>query len=387
MSWWKQLLGSENKRKTPPVAAGKPAPTTVSAPSETIKINLVSEPAIRTPQPSPRTGDTSEAVPPLNTAASNIPARTFSTQGWMDRDALASIQETGTEEQLLRQIRDLLPQTPEDELLFRYYLSKQVHFGDYPLPPLPASSSRILELSRHPDIHLSDYTNVVEADPGLVKTVLQMANSAYYAAAVECTSLPQAIIRIGLKGVEKIALAQAISNRVFRVRGHESLLRSLVRHSIASGIGAQHAAYALGTSQADSFIMGLFHDCGKLVLLSLIADVQRKLKQTATLRLIGQAFDAFHIPVGTNACRKWALSDNVIKATANHHTMNSDSDIVQWCVGLGDHLAYLAGAGDPFVTLVHDTQLLAASGIKETEWNKMTEKVKTELEEFRKVLE
>ncbi len=261
---------------------------------------------------------------------------------WLDFETVSELREHTDEKIILEKISTLFPGAEPEEALFRYYLSRAVLYKEYTLPALPASVHKILVLSRRFHATLSDYTKVVESDPGLAKGVFRLANSAAFATASEMHTLPQAVAHVGVKEVEKIAMAQALGNRMFQVRQYEPLVRDLTRHSVATAIGAEQMARYCQVDPKDAFLAGLFHDCGKLVLLGLIADVQKRRKHAVPDGLIDSAFRAFHLSIGENACQSWHFPDEVTASVALHHKPIPTGDTLADSVGLGNVLAHLA---------------------------------------------
>ncbi len=300
----------------------------------------------------------------------------------MDFDTLAKIKDQADEESILRRIGSIFPGASADEVLFRYYLSRAIYFKEYSLPTLPASAHRILALSHNINSSLVDYLEVIEVDPGLAKAVFRLANSPAYAAASECTTLAQAVAHIGLQEVERISMSQAMGNRVFHIRHYESLVKSLTKHLIAAAVGSQEIASHQNGPASEAFLAGLFHDTGKLVILNLIADVQRKRKHAVPAGLIESAFDAFHVAVGENACRTWGLPDNLIAAVSQHHVFPIPDDPLTRSVVLGNRIAHLIESEKPSPEPEKDDPFQALLNFGPEEVARLVSKTKGILEEF-----
>lgn len=267
-----------------------------------------------------------------------------------------------------------------EEVIFRYHLCQAIYKTEFDLPPLPSSTSRILELSRNPKTGASDYAKIIETDPALTREVLNLANSPFYGAKVRCTSVATALVRMGLREVERIALMQAFEARMFRVPGHNDLVGQISKHGLATALASQNVARRIRVSPEDAYLGGLFHDVGKLVILGIIGRVQRHLKRAASRGFVMEAFDAFHVAIGAGTCFNWDLPSSVGNATQNHHLPSAAAeDAVSQAVYLGNRIAHslmvlnsgsqIASPDDPVI----DAAGLTAADLEELRINSADE--------------
>ena len=78
------------------------------------------------------------------------------------------------------------------------------------MPSLSTTVSKVLETCNNPNASPYDLNRVISLDPALTGQVLRLINSAYYALPHPITSLPRAIIMLGLNTVKNLALSLAI---------------------------------------------------------------------------------------------------------------------------------------------------------------------------------
>ena len=364
MKLWKRLWG----RKNP--AEARPEPSAATLP-EKHPVPVVPE----------ATRPVSEAMP---TSAASVPRSPLSgvPPGWLGPSELAAIGSTRDEKVLVRRILEMIPGASSEDALFRFHLSQAFILGEYPLPILPATALRVLDLAHKSNVSLYDYARLVEADPGLAKSVLNRANTAIYASAGECTSLGQAMSLVGMQELERIAFMHAFGSQVFRVRGHNELVESVSRHGLAAALGSQQLAFLTGVSQTDSFLAGLFHDCGKLVILNVVSEAQRKLKRIAPVTLIESACNTFHVVVGEDACRRWGLMPSIIRALTNHHSQLASEDVLDTTVYLGNQVAHAAELPEPVIALPADDPVLVASKLTQADLQLAAAKTRVELTQY-----
>ena len=343
--------------------------------------------AASVPAPSAPDDESADTAPMSPQDASAGPIAAAAPAGWPDRAEIAALGDHPSETDLARIIGRAAHDASADEILFRAHLSRAIYVGEHELAPLPRSAARVMELARKPGAGVDEYAKVVEGDPGLVKTVLRLANSSFYASLAECTSLSQAMVRIGVREVERIALLQTYQTRVFRVPGHDALARELSRHGLAAALAAQAVARRGQASPPDAFLGGLFHDVGKLVILGIVGQVQRRLKRTAPAPLIHSAFDAFHAVVGEAVCRRWEFPPPIVAAIARHHDPQAACrEPLDRAVYLGNLLAHgVDNVPTAPLPIGNDDPVRAAAGLSPGQLLEALEQTRAELKEYQKL--
>ena len=80
-------------------------------------------------------------------------------------------------------------------------ISLEILTSSIKLPPLPTNGAKLLNMAQLPidKIDAASFARLVEVDPGLFASVLQLANSPYYSGVEKIISLRSAITRIGLE--------------------------------------------------------------------------------------------------------------------------------------------------------------------------------------------
>ncbi len=138
----------------------------------------------------------------------------------------------------------------------------------YPsIPTLPTVAVKLLELTRDPDVNLTDIEKLVLSDQGLASRVLRTINSSFYGLESPCTTIKRALILLGLNSVKSLVLGFSL---VDMTRNDDVSAgfdyEAYWRRSIYCAIAARQMA--LVTSACDSeeaFTCGMFQDLGMLV--------------------------------------------------------------------------------------------------------------------------
>jgi HD-like signal output (HDOD) protein len=136
------------------------------------------------------------------------------------------------------------------------------------LPSLPAVAMQALSVADSPSSTASDLLRVIMSDPPLAAKVLRVANSVHFHRGHDVSDLQTAIVRLGFSNMRNLLMGVAVI-RSFNAyfAGAPFTRADFWVHSIAVGVTASRLA---GESEqlcaSSSFVMGLVHDIGKLVL-------------------------------------------------------------------------------------------------------------------------
>ncbi|MEN8165476.1 MAG: HDOD domain-containing protein, partial [Acidobacteriota bacterium] len=120
-----------------------------------------------------------------------------------------------------------------------------------------------------------------------------VANSAAYVGAVPCSSLQQAVSRLGLQMITEIAMAVSVRGRMFGNPRCAELLAALWKHSVLTAWFTKEIARAHGHNVEVAFLCGLLHDVGKAV---------------------DHEVEGSHASIGARICKKFGENETVINA-------------------------------------------------------------------------
>jgi HD-like signal output (HDOD) protein len=135
-------------------------------------------------------------------------------------------------------------------------------------PSLPAVAIRALAVADDPSSTASDLLRVIMSDPPLAAKVLRVANSVTFHRGHDVSDLQTAIVRLGFSNVRNLLMGVAVirSFNAYFV-GAPFTREDFWTHSIAVGVTASRLSRESELlCVSSSFVMGLLHDIGKLVL-------------------------------------------------------------------------------------------------------------------------
>ena len=221
-------------------------------------------------------------------------------------------------------------------------------------PVLPATVAEILRVTGDPESSAGDLMAALLPDQSLCATVLKLANSALFGRPRRVDSLQAAIMVLGFNEVQSIALVKAMLN-TFRDfdAACAAAVESFWEHAFLTAMTTNRIALDLRLPLGPSFMAGLIHDLGKLVLLQTFGEEygsQRWLQGcTSQERLAAErlefAFD--HAELGGQLLRQWQFPATLVTTTALHHQpgrANSDRLTVR-VVQLADLMAHCCQDG------------------------------------------
>lgn len=199
------------------------------------------------------------------------------------------------------------------------------------LPPIPTNGTKLLELVQSPmdDIDIPDFAKLVEVDPGLLTSVLKLANSSYYGEIDRISSLKAAITRIGLtETIHSVCLYlfKGILPKFPAVQGFSSMEYWTFSWGCAQvNRRLGHPNLGLDIIPGQLYLAGLLHGIGKIMMaihypheFSRCLDMAEKLSQpleTVERDIFGTT-DAF---VAANILDAWSLPEPVCNAVLYSH--------------------------------------------------------------------
>lgn len=236
-------------------------------------------------------------------------------------------------------------------MTFRDRIEQHVDVFDE-MPPL---CQQLLGYLEDPDVDFKTIRDSIQYDPGLTANVLRLANSVYFGAVQEVSSLQAALVRLGTRKIFELVLSLNVSGRLVpALPGYGLEARELLRHSIWTAVAARELASLLQVKDVDTvFTAGLLHDLGLILLDPFIAENHEPFGRIMDEQ--SMAFDKAeqevlgidHAEAGARILDRWKLGAGIVSAVRWHHAPD-EADQYQslvYLVHLGDMLALSEGVG------------------------------------------
>jgi putative nucleotidyltransferase with HDIG domain len=186
------------------------------------------------------------------------------------------------------------------------------------LAPLPAVAMKVLQLAE-------DVASTIATDQALTARLLRLANSAYFAAGREITTVRDAVVLLGMAEVRRLVLTTALMGNFSDDTGALSL-PAFWGHALAVGMVAEVMARHTGlATPEEAFTAGILHDIGKLVMNQYAKEHLDAAVALATSkglpmeRAEAEVFGFSHPQLGRRLAQNWRLPPALAAAIADHH--------------------------------------------------------------------
>lgn len=220
--------------------------------------------------------------------------------------------------------------------------ARQIADRKIELPPMPATASEVMSLCQQETTDAAKLSAVIHRDQTIASNVLRVANSAAYAGQVACSSLQQAVSRLGMQLITEIAMAVSVRGRMFANKTCAELLAVLWKHSVLTGFYTKEIARLRRRNVEIAFLGGLLHDVGKSVLLNNVDKVIGKNELTLPVAYLLDAVNDQHVAAGVLLAKEWKLPDQIAEAILGHHDITAAKHFADMAmtVALADALAH-----------------------------------------------
>jgi putative nucleotidyltransferase with HDIG domain len=192
------------------------------------------------------------------------------------------------------------------------------------VPPFPTVAQRILALVNKEDVNVNEVGDVIKVDPSFAAELLRFANSALFGVRREVTSVPQAVILLGLERVKTMALFVSM-NKMVRASVRIDALRRVWVHSLVTAMLSEAAARMVRVPRDGAYTAGLLHNLGTLGLMSAYPDSYSRMLEVSNdygfdlLRTERDLFEIDHCAAGAYLAQDWDFPDELAAIIATHH--------------------------------------------------------------------
>ena len=197
------------------------------------------------------------------------------------------------------------------------------------LSDLPSPSPVLVKLSStlgRDDVDLREIEELISQDPVLAGRLIQAANAAVFAGYGPTSSIRNALLRLGLIRVRRLALMLGLFNAMPASRTPKAFWPHSLGTAICSEVILRHVTPPREQADPDAiFLAALLHDLGLLVLSSHYRKEYLELLDVASRE--GKALDDVedavlgidHGLIGAQLAIQWSLPPVVCAAIRGHH--------------------------------------------------------------------
>ncbi|MGC8761864.1 MAG: HDOD domain-containing protein [Bryobacteraceae bacterium] len=192
------------------------------------------------------------------------------------------------------------------------------------LPPFSPVAIRLVALLSDDNVHVDQVSRFIAAEPVFAARVLQLANSPLFSLLRQVTSIPQAVIVIGLERVKAIALTRAMGDFVAPVLRRKALA-ACWRNTLAGAILAEALAPLYLADPGAAYSAGLLRDIGRLALMVKYPEAYTNAIEIARdsgaemLETERNLFDLDHCEAGRWVVGRMFLPEEICRCVVHHH--------------------------------------------------------------------
>lgn len=222
----------------------------------------------------------------------------------------------------------------------RAELEQRLSQGTVELPLLPGVAMEVTAAAAREDTDARVLADILKRDAAMAAHVLRIVNSPLYSPRAQIVSLQQAVGRVGSAKIREIALIIACRAGVFNVKGYESEVDQVFKHSVATALFGQEIARQTRNNVEEAFLCGLLHDVGRPVLLQALLEVTTQRGLGASRANLLSLVSELHCRAGAALGVAWALPEAVSQALLSHHGPAAEQAASVHVTALADVLAH-----------------------------------------------
>lgn len=192
------------------------------------------------------------------------------------------------------------------------------------IPGFPSNIKEIQMLCSNPDSKIKEISDRIKRDPGLTTNILKIANSAGYMTINRVSSIEEAVMKIGMKGINALLVASGVQ-KVLESRYKK--FETTWKDSYKTAFYCQRLTVKFKKHNLLEFayLAALLSSIGKLVILSIKPEISEKIKNlvgrkgisdTGIIEEIGLGIS--HSTLGALILRKWKFNEALVNSIEYH---------------------------------------------------------------------
>lgn len=195
------------------------------------------------------------------------------------------------------------------------------------LRPMPSSVTRILKEIDNPYTTVTIISEYIGLDQALTAAIIKASNAATMGYGKECTSISDAVMRIGFKRIKGILLAANVVEPMSNcLNGYRLGAEQLWIHSLKIAMASEWIGRKLRYREPEEgYVVGLLHDIGKLLLDQFVLeDYQRIIRYVKESHLpLWQVEEKLigvdHATLGGMMAARWNFPEPLVEGICYHH--------------------------------------------------------------------
>lgn len=187
------------------------------------------------------------------------------------------------------------------------------------LSTIPDMLGKIICIIRDENSSPQDLYTLISHDQSLAERVVRIANSAIFGHSGEVKEIRQAIMFLGCERIKSIAMGMSIME-IFPSRNSFNLKRLWIHSYEVAFISAMLSEITPISSPSETFLAGLLHDIGRIILYKI--DPKRFLEIKTTDDMFDREIELFgctHMDAGSWFAEGRGLPEEIVYSIRYHH--------------------------------------------------------------------
>lgn len=194
------------------------------------------------------------------------------------------------------------------------------------LPSLPQVFLELQQAINASNTSSDDLAEIISQDPSLTAFLLRMVNSAFYSLPMQIDTITRAVTVVGVNQLSTLAVGTSVMSLFQDIPKDVVDMERFWKHSVACGLVARKLCLLTGKGDPErSFVGGLLHDIGQLVLLKAVPERAAyalfKARQSKGLLYVTEkdVLGFNHATLGGMLLRKWNFPYVLVATVLEHH--------------------------------------------------------------------
>lgn len=194
------------------------------------------------------------------------------------------------------------------------------------LPPLNLVIQKLLCVVENDRASAEEVTSILSSDQAIASKVLALVNSSFYGFPSKITTISRAVVILGNKSIQNLALGFAAMDAFKDYKGAVPIQKFWM-HAIAVAIASQNIAKHIKYPVPEEFFIGgLLHDIGQLILSLFYPEHYNKLLEVGQEQFLireKEFLGVTHQTAGSLLLMHWKIPTTLTNMVNTHHAYES----------------------------------------------------------------
>jgi HD-like signal output (HDOD) protein len=193
------------------------------------------------------------------------------------------------------------------------------------IPAFPGSIREIQKLCANPDSSIKIIAENIKRDASLTANLMKIANSAGYMSVNRADTIEEAVMKIGMKGINTLLVASGVQNIM---ESRYKKFEAQWINSYKNAFYAQRIAleYKMNAITEHAYLAALMAHIGNIILLTIRPEIGEKIREIVGIKGLSDtslfeeiSLGMSHSTLSSAILRKWNFNEALVQAVEYHH--------------------------------------------------------------------